>query len=151
MKRNLKAIFTAFIVFVTTRNALAQSIVIPTTFLKQTDLHLDNKSLAASQGIIIISPSETAYSGNTKKGAANFTLTGQVNYLYTITLLASCVIDRTGYVTAERFTSYPTSTGILNANGMQLLSVGATFRIGSKQSTGSYSCSGTALVTINYN
>jgi len=151
MKRNLRTVFTAFIVFATTRNALAQSIVIPTTFVKQTDLHLNNKGTAASPATVIISPSETAYAGNTKVGAASFTLTGQVNYLYAITLPASCVIDRTGYVTADHFTSYPTSTGILNANGIQLLSVGATLRIGPKQPANSFTCSGTALITINYN
>ncbi len=151
MKRNLRTVFTAFIVFATTRNALAQSIVIPTTFVKQTDLHLDNKGVASTPATIIISPSETTYVSNAKAGAASFTLTGQVNYLYAITLPASCVIDRTGFVTADHFTSYPTSTGILNANGIQLLSVGATLRIGPKPSAGSYSCSGSALVTINYN
>lgn len=88
MKRNLRTVFTAFIVFVTTRHALAQSIVIPTTFVKQTDLHLDNKGVASRPATIIISPSETTYVSNTRTGAASFTLTGQVNYLYAITLPA---------------------------------------------------------------
>lgn len=150
MKRNFKAVFTAFMLFIIHRTN-AQSFDIPTTFVKQTDLHLDNKAPAAHQSSITVPPVDPGHSNSTGTGAASFTLTGQINYLYTITLPASCVIDRTGYVTAERFTSYPTSTGILNANGMQLLSVGATFRIGSKPFAGSYSCSGSALVTINYN
>ncbi|MCD6013849.1 MAG: hypothetical protein K0Q79_3711 [Flavipsychrobacter sp.] len=162
MSLNLKAVFTAFIVFAFQRSVFAQasveSIVIPTTIAKETDIYFEN-GMQPPAGSITISPIETTISktgdvsvkSRTATSPGSYMLTGQIGYLYAITLPVSYTVSNGGkYITAEKFTSYPATNGILDTRGMQMLKIGATFHVSDKQSTNNRNAN-TAQVTINYN
>lgn len=165
MKPNLKAVFTAFIVFAFQRSVFAQvnnaeegTISIPTTIARETDIYFENngdKQMAS----ITVSPIETIISKTgevlvrhkARSGAGSYRLTGQIGYLYAITLPTSLTVN-TGeqYITIEQFTSYPSANGILDAHGTQQIKIGATYNVNAQQPD-NLTSSGTAQVTINYN
>ena len=83
--------------------------------------------------------------------AAEFTVTGLANATYAITLPESINISETEgkTMTVDNFTSNPSGTGTLAANGEQTLSVGATLTVDANQSAGTYE--GNFSVTVAYN
>lgn len=85
--------------------------------------------------------------------AAQFTVSGPVMAIYTITLPADATIalsDDNGHSMAlNGFVSYPHASGTLSSGGMQTLSVGATLSVNNAQARGSYS--GSFPVTVHYN
>ena len=83
--------------------------------------------------------------------AAEFTVTGLANATYAITLPESINISTTGgeTMTVDNFTSNPSGTGTLAANGEQTLSVGARLIVGAGQVAGDYT--GEFSVTVAYN
>lgn len=106
----------------------------------------------------------TGYTGDAAKviapggtGSASFTVSGEKNTAYTITLPASVTMmnTTTGGTTANdqllvnAFSSNPSGTGLLSATGSQTLNVGATrAAIPSTQNSGDYS--GTFTVQVIY-
>lgn len=86
--------------------------------------------------------------------ATSITVTGKANSTYTITLPADGVValsDGAGHTMAvNSFVSIPSATtnksGLLNAAGSQVMTIGATLTVSSGQTTGSYS--GTYSVTV---
>lgn len=86
-------------------------------------------------------------------GAASFTVSGDANATYAITLPNSATLthgtDNTKTMSVGSFTSNPSGTGTLSGAGSQTLSVGATLTVGNAQTTGSYS--GTFDVSVEYN
>jgi hypothetical protein len=95
----------------------------------------------------------------TKAGVSSslFTVSGEPSYTYAITLPANDAVtlvktgetDKTMLLTA--FNSFPASTGILSAEGLQELKVGATLNVGIAQATGNYTAATGFDVTVNYN
>lgn len=85
--------------------------------------------------------------------AAEFTVTGLANATYAITLPDDNTVTISGPgeedMTVTGFTSNPSGTGTLAANGEQTLSVGATLNVGKNQAAGNYT--GTFNVTVAYN
>jgi hypothetical protein len=84
--------------------------------------------------------------------AAEFTVTGLANATYAITLPESINISETGgttTMTVDNFTSNPSGTGTLAANGEQTLSVGARLNVDAGQVAGDYT--GEFSVTVAYN
>jgi len=82
--------------------------------------------------------------------AASFTVTGDANNTYAITLPASdSVASGANTMTVDTFVSNPSGTGDLGAGGSQTLLVGATLQVGISQATGSYT--GSFDVTVAYN
>ncbi len=162
MKPNLKAVFTAFIVFAFQRSVFAQvnnaeegTISIPTTIARETDIYFENNG-THPPGSITISPIETiiSRSGDVSvriKTAGSYLLTGQVGYLYAITLPTSFIVNNGGkYIIAEKFTSHPSANGILDTRGTQQLKIGATLHVSDNQSVGEHKAD-IAQITINYN
>jgi hypothetical protein len=82
---------------------------------------------------------------------ATFTLTGNPNATYAITLPVSVTItDGTGNsMTVDGFLSLPAATGQLSATGQQTLAVGGRLNVPANQVMGAYS--GILLVMIVYN
>ena len=83
--------------------------------------------------------------------AAEFKIEGEPNAIYNISLPDSALLtDAQGNtLMVNRFTSLPKGSGVLEDNGQQQLSVGATLNLGASQSDGTYL--GTMLITIHYN
>ena len=82
--------------------------------------------------------------------AASFTVTGNTNAIYTITLPGSIVItDGTHNMTVNAFTSTPATTGTLTL-GTSTLRVGATLVVPGGQSAGIYTNTTDLDVTVNY-
>lgn len=84
--------------------------------------------------------------------AGAFTVNGQANATYAITLPANGVVtvaSGANTMNVNNFVSNPAGTGTLSAGGSQALAVGATLSVGISQAAGSYT--GTYQVTVAYN
>lgn len=82
---------------------------------------------------------------------AVFRVTGDPNASYTITLPALDTVllaSGTNTMVVQKFLSSPDTTGTLDANGEQLLNIGATLDVGANQASGDYSAS--FDITVEY-
>jgi hypothetical protein len=126
------------------------------------DLNFGNVVAGTGAGTVTVSPTTgdrsskgdvilpTATPGTFN--AAEFTVTGLANATYAITLPESINISETGgttTMTVDNFTSNPSGTGTLAANGEQTLSVGARLNVDAGQVAGDYT--GEFSVTVAYN
>ncbi len=117
------------------------------------------KFVAGSAGTVTVSPAgvRSASGGvvlvpSGAGAAAQFSVTGDPNLTYAITLPGDGAVSLTSganSMAVTTFTSSPSPTGTLGAGGTQTLLVGATLSVGSNQATGNYS--GAFDVTVNYN
>jgi hypothetical protein len=139
------------------------TIVTPITITKNVDMNFGNAAVQASTGgTVVLSPAGARLStaGVTLPvlsgtvSAADFTVNGQANYTYAITLPTSATIYDAGNahnMVVNTFTSSPATTGTLSATGSQTLTVGATLNIGAGQASGTYTTATDFTVTVNYN
>ena len=138
------------------------TIVTPISIVKTADLHFGNVAVAAStNGTVVMAPAGTrsATGGVTLPAtagspvAAAFTVSGQANYTYAITLPSASLTLTSGSasMTAGTFTSAPATTGTLSGSGTQTLSVGATLNVAAAQAAGTYTTGTAFAVTVNYN
>jgi hypothetical protein len=115
--------------------------------------------VAASGGAVVVSvnPPARGATGNVfplRSGtwsAASFSVSGDPNASYSITLPANGVVFLTSgpnSMAVNSFNSHP-ATGQLASGGTQTLSIGATLSVGANQANGSYS--GNFTVTVEYN
>lgn len=82
--------------------------------------------------------------------AASFTVTGEPNVNYSITLPSSGVLTGAGSsMSVDEFTSSPDGSGNLGPGGTQVVTLGATLHVGAPQLSAAYS--GTYFVTVSYN
>ena len=146
-------------------NATATStatIITPISITKVTDMNFGNVAVSTSAGTVVLTPAgaRSKTGGVTLPAtigtvaAASFTVAGASGYTYSITLpaTATTLTRQTGTetMTADTFTSTPTTTGTLTG-GSETLNVGATLNVAGSQVAGVY-VSGTAFtVTVNYN
>lgn len=82
---------------------------------------------------------------------AIFKVTGDADATYSITLPALDTVllaSGTNTMMVQQFRSTPATTGTLDANGQQLLHIGATLEVGSNQARGDYSA--TFDITVEY-
>jgi len=117
------------------------------------------KFAAGSGGSVVVNPSgaRSATGGvvlisSSSGSAAQFTVTGDANLTFAITLPANGTVSLTNgsqTMPLTSFTSSPGFTGQLNASGSQSISVGASLGVGGSQPTGSYS--GAFDVLVEYN
>jgi len=141
------------------------TIIAPLTITETANMNFGNVAVQALSGGTVAltaaaAPTRTPTGGvtlpNFNKGtisSAAFSVTGQPNYTYAITLPSSAttVTSSTNTMTVDTWTSSPTPTGTLAADGTQTLYVGATLNVGAAQVPGTY-VSGTGFtVTVNYN
>jgi len=173
MKNIFKAIVTTAIVagFATssfaqaTATAAANAIIItPISISKTADMNFGNVAVSAtSGGTVVLAPAGTRTSGGaggvtlpsttSTVSAAAFTVSGQANFTYAITLPSSCTISdgATHSMTVNAFTSSPSSTGTLSSGGTQALTVGATLNVTAAQAANTYTNATGVPVTVNYN
>jgi hypothetical protein len=129
------------------------------------DMNFGNLVATATGGQIVL-PISGARTGDdaillgTQNGtikAASFTVTGETNFTYAITLpLASFNVSNSTETDAATmsvgtFVSSPSGTGTLSASGTQPLIVGATITLGANQVSGTYTNADALAITVNYN
>ncbi|MHB1107159.1 MAG: DUF4402 domain-containing protein [Lutibacter sp.] len=135
---------------------------VPISISKNTDMNFGTIA-ASSGGTVVLSPSgsRTASGGvilpsfTGTVSAAQFTVSGQANYTYAITLPAT---DFTLYesgvgpasMVVNAFTSTPSATGTLTG-GTETVLVGATLNVVASQAAGSYTNATGFEVIVNYN
>ena len=138
------------------------TIVTPISLTKTLDMDFGNVAVnATSAGTVELTPagSRVAAGGVTlpatagSVAAAAFTVDGQANYTYAITLPTGVHQISNGAVNMNvtGFSSLPSTTGTLDANGTQALTVGATLTVGAAQPAGIYTSTTPFSVMVNYN
>lgn len=168
------AIVALSIAFSTTASAQATgtatgtaTIVTPISILNAGNMNFGNFATTTAVGTVVLAPtgSRTVTGGATLPGtvgtvtAAKFTVGGDSNYTYAITLPSTATLTNTtgtggGTMTITTFKSTTlnnsgTTTGIL-ASGADTISVGATLNVGAAQIAGNY-VSTAFDVTVAYN
>ena len=172
MKNITKVLAIAAIAIVSANSSFAQAtataaasatIITPITIVKTVDMNFGNVAVSASlAGTVVMTPAGVRSTGGGggvtlpatagTVAAASFTVSGQANYTYAITLPSSATISSAGNtMTVNGFTSNPATTGALNASGAQTLTVGATLNVAAAQASGVYTNATGVPVTVNYN
>ena len=172
MKNITKVLVIAAIAIVSANSSFAQAtatasasatIITPITIVKTVDMNFGNVAVSASlAGTVVMDPLGVRSTGGGggvtlpattgTVAAASFTVSGQANYTYAITLPGSCTISSSGNtMTVNGFTSNPATTGTLSAGGTQTLTVGATLNVAAAQASGTYTNATGVPVTVNYN
>jgi len=172
MKNIAKSLAIAVIALGLSNSSFAQAsasasasatIVTPITIAKATDMNFGNVAVSATNpGTVILSTGGVRSTGGTgvtlpavtgTVAAASFTVSGQANYTYAITLPSSVTITDAGShtMTVNAFTSNPSGTGTLSSGGTQTLNVGATLNVAAAQAAGTYTNATGVAVSVNYN
>ncbi len=147
-----------------TANAPATAnIVTPLGITKSVDMNFGNIAVNANAGTVVLGTNNTrtVTGGITLPGttgtvaAAQFSVTGQTGYTYSITLPAAALtLTRTSgteTMTVNTWVSNIGTTGTLSASGAQTIIVGATLNVGGSQVAGEYKNLTGFPVTVNYN
>jgi hypothetical protein len=172
MKNMKKLLIAASIVLGFTASSFAQvtatatasaNIITPITIEKTTDMDFGNVAVSpVTAGTVQMSTSSvrTAGGGVTLPAvsgtvaAAQFTVQGLAGSTYSISLPNSSVSlsdGATHTMIVDNFITLPTPTGVLNASGSQVISVGGTLNVDAAQAAGLYSNTTDLQVTVNYN
>ena len=138
------------------------TIVTPISIVKTADMNFGNLAVTTLGGTVIMSPAGArsntggvtmpAVTGTVSSAA--FTVSGQGNYVYDITLPSTAVVLTSGANTmnATAFTTdIPAAQGTLSAGGTQQIKVGATLTVSAGQAAGTYVTGTPFSVTVNYN
>lgn len=149
--------------------SLMAQVTLPISITKSRDMNFGTIAVSSGGGTVILSPSESrtatggviliSYTGPVS--AAQFTVTGEPGYTYTITLpttfeltTASAGTDQTMTVNDFNSTTFNNrainNTGVL-MDGTDTVSIGATLNVGATQTAGSYTNTTDFQVTVNYN
>lgn len=138
------------------------TIITPISISKDVDLNFGNVAVSASSAgtVLYTAAGVRSATGGVSLPAttgsptvASFTVTGQDNYTYSITLPASATTIDDGNshtMTVDTWSSNPTPTGTLSS-GTATVTVGATLHVAAGQATGSYTSSSPFSVLVNYN
>lgn len=143
-------------------SSVAATIVTPVAISNTGQMNFGNITADVSSGAVVIDPAGSGVNtigvklsdaNSDTASAAVFIISGDINYVYTITLPSS---DYTLYKTPgesviiNAFSSNSPVTGLLTG-GSRTISVGATLNIGAYQTAGIYTNSTGFDVTVNYN
>ena len=146
---------------VTATASTTATIITPIAITKDVDMNFGNIAVSPTLGGTVVLPTAGA---RTQTGGvtlpvvtgtvapASFTVTGEGNSTYSITLPSSAITltSANGTMTVENFVSNPGNTGTLS-NGTQVVKVGATLNVGAAQPAGTYTNAAGLFVTVNYN
>ncbi|MFV8342641.1 DUF4402 domain-containing protein [Flavobacterium sp. XS2P39] len=136
---------------------------VPISILRNTDMNFGTIAVSSGAGTVLLSASGSrtpsggvmlpALTGTVT--AAQFTVSGQADYTYAITLPATNFIlyeSGAGPATmvVNAFTSTPSGISTL-LGGTATVLVGATLHVGASQAAGSYTNAAGFEVTVNYN
>ena len=172
MKNIAKSLVIAAIAIVSANSSFAQAtatasasatIITPITIVKDVDMNFGNVAVSATLGgTVVLAPAGTRTTGGAggvtlpatvgTVAAASFTVSGQANYTYAITLpTTKTITSGANTMTVDNFTSNPSATGTLSGSGSQTLTVGATLNVSAAQASGVYTNASGVPVTVNYN
>ena len=137
------------------------TVVAPIDIQKNTDLDFGNIAVGTTAGTVAMTPQgqRTATGGITlpstsgSPSAASFTVSGQGNYTFTITLPQNPYVIQDGSnntMTIDNFISDPATTGTL-VNGTRVVNVGATLNATANQPVGFYTATTGFEVKVEYN
>lgn len=147
---------------------ITAGVIIPISITKLTDMNFGNLSVGGTGGTVIWNPSTGVRSVSPGSGItlpttsgsptlASFTVSGQANYGYSITLPTTPITLDDGAahtMTVSGFTSSPSASGTLSAGtsyGTQTLYVGATLNVAPNQAAGIYTSTVPFTVVVSYN
>lgn len=137
------------------------TIVTPISITKTLDMNFGNVAVQSTNGgTVQLTPAGARTAGggvtlpatNGTVTAATFTVNGNGNYAYAITLPSSALTITSGAntMTVTDFSSTPSGTSALTA-GTQTLTVGATLNVSAAQPSGVYVSATPFDVIVNYN
>jgi hypothetical protein len=146
---------------VTATASTTATIITPIAITKDVDMNFGNIAVSPTLGGTVVLPTagaRTLTGGVTLPvvtgtvTAASFTVTGEGNSTYSITLPSSAILltSPSGTMTVGNFVSTPSNTGALSS-GSQEIKVGATLNVGAAQAAGTYTNASGLFVTVNYN
>ena len=144
---------------VTGHASTSATILTPIAITKNTDMNFGNVAINNTTGTVILATnSARSLTGGITfpvltgtVAAAKFTVTGETDATYSISLPASVTLTNgTNSMIVDAFTSTPSATGALTA-GTQEIYVGATLNVGASQVAGIYTNAADLAVTVNYN
>lgn len=128
---------------------------------KDVDMNFGNLTVQPGSGgtvVLATAGSRSATGGVALIGvagvaAASFTVSGENDFTYAITLPTSdhTISSGSNTMTVNSFVSNPSATGTLSGSGSQTLKVGATLNVAAAQPVGTYVSSEGFSVTVNYN
>ncbi|MDP1830701.1 MAG: DUF4402 domain-containing protein [Geothrix sp.] len=128
----------------------------PITLANDTGLSFGDIFASATAGTVTLAPASTrtATGGATlaatgTANAAQFTVGGKRNASYAITFSSPVVLSGSGADMAVSAFTPSLGSGLLDATGAQIFTVGATLAVGANQLDGDYA--GTFSVTVTYN
>ena len=138
------------------------TLVAPIAIVQVEDMNFGNAAVTDEAGTVILATdgSRTVTDGVTLPAtegtvtAAQFTVTGEEDYTYDITLPASHIITRVAgaeTMTVDAFTSDPTVLAGVLTLGTETVNVGATLNVSASQVAGTYTNATGFEVTVNYN
>ena len=133
------------------------NIITPISITKDVDMKFGNVAVIATAGTLVLSPTggRTATGGVTIPAttgivsAASFTVNGQADYTYAITLPSTHTI-KFGALSMI-VDGFNTPALKVLTGGSEIILVGATLHVGASQATGLYVSETPFDVTVNYN
>ena len=137
------------------------TIITPISITKAVDMNFGNVAVQSTTAGTVVLATDN---GRTKTGgvtlptfatgtiaAASFTVEGEADYTYAITLPTSVtIVSGLNDMVVDTFTSSPSATGVLTL-GTETLKVGATLNVDAAQPAGLYTNTTDLTVTVNYN
>ena len=142
-------------------NATASTrIIAPITIAKVNDMNFGN--VYAGLGKVVLAPdgsrtvTELAVVSTSVAGtAASFTVGGESNYTFAITMPVAAhtltEVEGAAVMSVDAFTSSLGATGTLDASGAATFSVGASLNVAAAQIAGEYTNAAGFTVSVNYN
>ncbi len=172
--KKMKKLFSAAVVCIVASTSLnaqtsasataSATIVSPISIVKDVDMDFGNVSVSTlAGGIVTLDPSVSgtrtpnggggvslpAVTGTVS--AAQFTVSGQANFTYDISLPVSATLSNAGNnMVADNFTS-SVATGTLDGSGVETFYVGADLNVNAGQPAGVYTTGSPFFVIVNYN
>jgi hypothetical protein len=140
---------------------VSATIVTPIQIIKNSDIDFGNFATNGGTGTVVLGADNTGARTSSSNismpnqtgavNAAGFTVTGEGNAAYSITLPANEVLIYNGIenMVVDGFTS---SASNVLSDGKEVIYLGATLHVGAGQAIGSYSSLGSGMeVSVNYN
>ncbi|MEJ1223884.1 DUF4402 domain-containing protein [Sediminicola sp. 1XM1-17] len=135
-------------------------IITPISIVNAADMNFGTLAAAPTTGTVVLGTDGsrsstggvTLSTSGTASTAASFTVTGEANSTYSLTLPSSITLSGpTSTMTVDTFISSPATQGTLNGSGSSTVNIGATLNVGANQADEVYTNAADLTVTVNYN
>lgn len=138
-------------------------VITPIAISKTTDMNFGTLASGSTLGTVVLDNSNgrtstggvTLSTSGTSSASAVFSITGQANSAFAITLPTTVSLSdgeaTPSTMSVDTFTSNPATTGTLDVGGTATINVGATLNVTANQIAGTYTNASDLAVTVNYN